>query len=179
MIHRPRGIGLLAHSTALGYWPVAHLLVRLRATVLQTWDMLQTDLQMWVHTLTVDQPTAPDRLLLMAHQIWDLQQTSHAMMIHRPQGIGLVVHSTALGYWPVSHLLVRLRSTVLQTWDMLQTDLQMRVHTLTVDQPTAHKVNGCWFFMIHIWNTTLNTSVQYQKTCPLYMYSHMYLHMYR
>ena len=141
MVYRPQGIGLEVHSTALSYWPVSHLLVRLRATVLQTWDVLQTDLQMQVHTLTVDQPTAQYRLLLMAlqvaHQIWDLQQTSHPMMVYRPQGIGLEVHSTALSYWPVSHLLVRLRATVLQTWDMLQTDFQMRVHTLTVDQPTA------------------------------------------
>ena len=49
-----------------------------------------------------DQPTAPDRLLLMAlqvaHQIHDMQQTSQAMMIHRPRGIGLEVHSTALSY---------------------------------------------------------------------------------
>ena len=137
MVHRPQSIGLVVLSTALSYWPVSHLLVRLRATVLQTWDMLQTDLYMRVHTLTVDQTTAQDRLLLMAHQIWGMQQTSLAMMVHRPQDIGLVVHSTALSYWPVSHLLVRLRATVLQTWDMLQTDLYMRVHTLTEDQRTA------------------------------------------
>ena len=129
LLHRPAALQW-RHPLAKGHW---------RRMGHQTWGLLPTSNLLpqcrhchrtAVHVVQLGKP---------AHQIWHMQETSHTMMVHRHQGIGLVVHSTALSYWPVSHLLVlvRLRATVLQTWDMLQTDLQMRVHALTVDQCTA------------------------------------------